>query len=56
MKSIRIALSVLVLAAAALAQNALQTSAQKSFDQLRSLAGSWEGKNSQGKPLQVSFS
>jgi len=55
MKSIRIALSVLVLTAAALAQNAVQTSAQKSFDQLKSLAGSWEGKNSQGKPLQVSF-
>ncbi len=51
MKSIRIALSVFVLAAAALAQ----TSAQKSFDQLKTLAGSWQGKNSEGKPLQVSF-
>ena len=32
-----------------------QSDAQKSFDQLKSLAGAWEGKNSQGEPLQVSF-
>jgi len=32
-----------------------QSDAQKSFDQLKSLAGSWEGKNSQGEPVQVSF-
>ena len=32
-----------------------QTDAQKSFDQLKSLAGSWEGKNSRGEPLAVSF-
>ena len=32
-----------------------QTDAQKSFDQLKSLAGSWEGKNSQGHPVQVSY-
>jgi hypothetical protein len=32
-----------------------QSGAQKSFDQLKSLAGSWEGKNSMGEPLQVSF-
>jgi hypothetical protein len=29
--------------------------AQKSFDQLTTLAGSWEGKNSMGEPLQVSY-
>ena len=32
-----------------------QTDAQKSFDQLKSLAGAWEGKNSQGEPVQVSY-
>jgi hypothetical protein len=32
-----------------------QTDAQKSFDQLKSLDGSWEGKNSQGEPVQVSY-
>ena len=52
MKSLRIALSVVLLAAtAAIAQ----TTAQKSFDQLKSLTGSWEGKSAQGKPLSVSF-
>ena len=30
-------------------------SAQKSFDQLKSLSGSWGGKNSQGEPVKVSF-
>jgi hypothetical protein len=51
MKSARIALSLFVLSAPVLAQ----TSAQKSFDQLKTLAGSWQGTNSEGKPLQVSF-
>ncbi|MFZ1006760.1 MAG: hypothetical protein WAN65_07990 [Candidatus Sulfotelmatobacter sp.] len=53
MKSLRIALPLLLsfAATAALAQ----TSAQKSFDQLKSLAGSWEGKDSEGRPLRVSF-
>ncbi|MFZ0420812.1 MAG: hypothetical protein WAM04_22110 [Candidatus Sulfotelmatobacter sp.] len=54
MKSLRLALSLFLLllsASAALSQ----TAAQKSFDQLKTLTGSWEGKNSQGKPLQVSF-
>src|SRR5271165_2372148 len=53
MKSIRIALSFLLLATATAAL--AQTSAQKSFDQLKSLSGSWEGKNTQGMPIQVSF-
>jgi hypothetical protein len=53
MKAIRILLSILVLASATAAL--AQTSAQKSFDQLKSLAGSWEGKNAEGKPVQVSF-
>lgn len=50
--STRIALAFLVFATtAALAQS----DAQKSFDQLKSLAGTWEGKNSLGETLQVSF-
>jgi hypothetical protein len=53
MKSLRIALSLALLlaATAALAQSA----AQQSYDQLRSLDGMWEGKNSKGEPLHVSF-
>ncbi|MFZ0770000.1 MAG: hypothetical protein WCA49_05855 [Candidatus Sulfotelmatobacter sp.] len=53
MKSVRIALSLSLLFAATCA--IAQSTAQKSFDQLKSLAGSWEGKNSEGKPLRVSF-
>lgn len=53
MKSLRIAIGVLLafVATAVLAQ----TDAQKSFDQLKSLTGSWEGKNSQGEPVKVSY-
>jgi hypothetical protein len=53
MKSLRLAVSVLLLltASAVLAQSG----AQKSFDQLKSLTGNWEGKNSQGMPMQVTF-
>jgi hypothetical protein len=32
-----------------------QLDAQKSFTQLKSLAGTWQGKNSQGMPLEVTF-
>jgi len=46
-----VAFFVILAASAVLAQS----DAQKSFDQLKSLAGAWEGKNSQGEPLQVSF-
>jgi hypothetical protein len=53
MKSLRIALSVLLLFAATAAL--AQTATQKSFDQLKSLAGSWQGKTADGKPVQVSF-
>jgi hypothetical protein len=53
MKSLRVSLSLcLLLAATAVLA---QTSAQKSFDQIKTLAGSWEGKNSEGKPLRVTF-
>jgi hypothetical protein len=52
-KSIRIVISLLLLltATAVLAQ----TVVQKSFDQLKTLTGSWEGKNTEGMPIQVSF-
>ena len=53
MKSLRNALSLCLLLAATF--TLAQTATQKSFDQLKSLTGSWEGKNSQGKPLMVSF-
>jgi len=49
---VRIAFAlVLLTAASALAQS----DAQKSFTQIKSLAGSWEGKTGEGKPVQVSF-
>jgi hypothetical protein len=52
-KSIRVAVLLLVAlcSAAALAQS----DAQKSFNQLKSLAGSWEGKASDGMQVQVIF-
>jgi hypothetical protein len=53
MKSLRFRLSPWLLLAATAAFS--QTATQKSFDQLKTLTGSWEGKNSQGKPLQVVF-
>jgi hypothetical protein len=53
MKPFRIALSFLVLFAASVV--IAQTSAQKSFDQLKSLEGSWEGKKADGTLVQVSF-
>lgn len=52
-KSLRIALPLVLSFAATAAFG--QISAQKSFDQLKSLAGSWEGKDSKGRPLSVSF-
>jgi hypothetical protein len=53
MKTTCIALSLLLFATATATFS--QTPAQKSFDELKSLTGSWEGTNAQGKPLQVSF-
>jgi hypothetical protein len=46
---------LLLAATAAVAQTSAQTPAQKSFDQLKSLAGAWEGKNSQGELLRITF-
>jgi hypothetical protein len=51
MSARRIAACIVLTATAAFAQSG----AQRSFDQLKSLAGSWEGKNSMGQPLQVSY-
>jgi len=53
MKSLRIAfpLVVILVATAALAQS----DAGKTFDQLKTLSGNWEGKNSEGKDLKVTF-
>jgi hypothetical protein len=53
MKVIRIALALFLLLTASFGLG--QTAAQKSFDQLKSLTGSWEGKTSQGKNVEVSF-
>jgi len=52
MKSLCVALTFLFLTSAVALS---QTTAQKSFDQLKTLSGSWEGKASDGKPVQVSF-
>jgi hypothetical protein len=51
MRALRIAACIVLTATAAFAQSG----AQRSFDQLKSLAGSWEGKNSMGQPVQVSY-
>jgi hypothetical protein len=52
-QSIRIAVAALavLISTAAFAQS----DAQKSFTQLKSLSGTWQGKNSKGMPLEVSF-
>jgi hypothetical protein len=39
----------------ALAAAAAQSAGQKSFITMKSLAGNWEGKDSMGKPVQVSY-
>ena len=52
MKAFRYAVTIaIVLCGCALAQS----NAQKSFDTLKALAGSWEGKNNQGQTIRVSF-
>ena len=53
MKSARIAFSMMLLLAATTAM--AQTPAQKSFDQLKLLAGMWEGKNTEGIAIKVQF-
>jgi hypothetical protein len=53
MTKLRIAQSLTLLLIATVA--AAQSSAQKSFEQIKSLAGTWEGKNAQGQPVRVSY-
>jgi hypothetical protein len=51
MKLLRYAVAMIVLTASF----ALAESAQKTFDALKALEGTWEGKNNQGQVLKVSF-
>jgi hypothetical protein len=51
MKTLRIAVCIMLFTTAVFAQS----DAQKSFDQLKSLNGSWEGKNSMGQSVQVFY-
>ena len=51
MRARRIAACIVLTATVAFAQSG----AQRSFDQLKSLTGSWQGKNSMGQPVQVSY-
>ena len=49
MKMLRVVLIALIATAA------MASDTQKSFDTLKTLAGSWAGKGSQGQPIQVSY-
>jgi hypothetical protein len=51
MRTLRIAACILLFTTAVFAQS----DAQKSFAQMKSLTGSWEGKNSQGEPVEVTY-
>lgn len=51
--SVRIAVTALAVLISTAA--CAQSDAQKSFTQLKSLAGTWQGKNGQGMPLEVKF-
>ncbi len=53
MKALHIAAYTVMMLFAAAALG--QTDAQRSFNELKTLTGSWEGKNSMGEPVQVSF-
>jgi hypothetical protein len=53
MKPVRIAISLLLLLTATAAF--AESDAQKSFDKLKSLVGSWEGKGTEGQPVQISY-
>lgn len=52
-KSIRIA--AVIFAALTVSSALAQSDAQKSFDQLKALTGSWEGTSPDGKPLLVTY-
>jgi len=53
MKALRIAVCILMMLSTAAVF--AESDAQKSFNQLKSLTGSWEGKNSRDEPVQVSY-
>jgi hypothetical protein len=53
MKPVRIAITLLFVLATSAAFAA--SSAQKSFEELKSLDGSWEGKTPDGQTVQVSY-
>ena len=53
MKLNRFAVATFVIVAALCA--AAQSGSKKPFDAMKSLAGTWQGKNSQDKPVQVSY-
>jgi hypothetical protein len=53
MKALRLAACLLTMLSATVIF--AQSDTQKSFDQLKLLTGSWEGKNSMGEPVQVSY-
>jgi hypothetical protein len=53
MKSLRIVASAILLFAATAV--VAQSDAKSTFERLQALNGTWEGKNSQGEPLKVTF-
>jgi hypothetical protein len=53
MKAFRYAVTIAIVLSASFALG--QSSAQKTFDALKTLSGNWEGKNNQGQTLRVSF-
>jgi hypothetical protein len=57
MKALRTAVAIVVVLTSVLAGTLAfaASDAQKSFEQLKSLSGSWEGKTSSGEPVQVDF-
>ena len=54
-KSIRVAITLVAAVALAATVAVAQSEAQKSFNQLKSLTGTWEGKTPDGKAVEVSF-
>ncbi len=57
MKALRKAVAILVAVTSILAATVAfaASDAQKSFEQLKGLSGSWEGKASDGKPIEVDY-
>jgi hypothetical protein len=53
MKTFRYAVTIVFVLCAVCAM--AESNAQKSFDTLKALTGSWEGKNNQGQSIRVSF-